>query len=278
MISGDMYADSAVLNSWDGSSLERVGFRGVIPYVGIGGGSGLPNKRLTRDRYLDFVSVGLDVPAVFVELGSYDADGGYNAGVANAQAAMADLIQLGISDVFVIAVNDKTGWVQADIDYVRGFVKVWGSFAGVYGFSSFLEAVWSLVPGIRWFHQCGDRPDKTGTDDFVNVWQDNTRKISNLDVNIIRKVPIMTNPLDESITRYGIKPDGSAEVGSTTLRSVVAWSDFQWDRVNSKLDGIHEEMSNLPAGGPVTFTDAQIGLLGTAIVDALFKRLNGTAP
>lgn len=273
---GDIFADSAELDSFSGTYLRSLGFTGCIPYVGIGGGSTLPHKRLTREAYLDYRSAGLAIPAVFVELNTYDADGGYSAGVANAHAALLDLGSLGIdaTNMFVIACNDKTEYTQADLNYMVGFHSVWGSQTGVYGFSNFLLDVYKMALGIGWYHQCGSVPSVTKTDFFVNVWQDNNYQIQGIDVNHVMRAVEMSDPLDEQIQRQGTKPDGTPESGTVTPRAILAWSDYQWDTVNGKLDRIIAALTQLPVS--VNLTDPQVGQLGVSVVNEAYKRLGGT--
>lgn len=158
-----------------GTALSAAGITGVIRYVGVGGGSSLPHKRLTRVEYADLVAAGRQVLAV-VELGTGDADTGYDGGVANARAAVADLaaITAGLPPIrYVFAANDKPGWSQVDVDYVRGFRDVLGIAAtGAYGFASFLQAVRAAgLAAVYW--QAGEPPSATGTADFVHLWQRN---------------------------------------------------------------------------------------------------------
>lgn len=177
------YADAGTLNAFDGSTIKGMGFDGVIPYIGIGGGGSLPDKRLTQARYLNYKRAGLEVPGAFVERDTSDADSGYNGGVANATAALNDLESMGISIQLIIAVNDKTTFNQADVDYVRGFRDTVGyNRTGVYGFSNYLRAVRTGKLAC-YYHQCGDSPIATGTDTFVNVWQRNDGYYKGLDVN-----------------------------------------------------------------------------------------------
>lgn len=177
------YADSAELNRYSGNSIEAMGFNGVFPYIGIGGGGTLPDKRLTRARYIDYVSTGIELPGAFVEGGINDADSGYEGGRTNAHIALLDLQTMSADIDIIIAVNDKTTFTEADIAYVRGFRDVVGyNRCGVYGFSDYLKAVHNLGYA-SYYHQCGSEPKRTGTDHFVNVWQHNNDSYNGLDVN-----------------------------------------------------------------------------------------------
>jgi len=177
------YADAADLNAYSAKSILGMGFSGVYPYVGIGGGGSLPNKRLTAERYLDYIQTGIEIPGAFVEFGTNDADSGYQGGVNNAQAAVNDLAAIGADIPLLIAVNDKTTWNNEDLEYVRGFSDVVGNHrCGVYGFSGYLQAL-RPFGYVSYYHQCGNSPIFTGTNSFVNVWQRNDGYVNGLDVN-----------------------------------------------------------------------------------------------
>jgi glycoside hydrolase-like protein len=151
-----------------GAALRAAGFTGVVRYVGIGGSA----KRLTAAEYADLSGNGLHVLGV-VESTTTEADNGYAAGVSDARAAQADIANLtgGRGLDFVFAANDKTTYIQADVDYVRGFADVLGvRKTGAYGFSDFLTAVRDAgVATVFW--QAGHPPSITGTGGFVHFWQ-----------------------------------------------------------------------------------------------------------
>ena len=151
-----------------GAALRAAGFAGVVRYVGIGGSA----KRLTAAEYADLTGHGLQVLGV-VESTTTEADDGYGTGVSDAQAALSDIADLtgGRGLDFVFATNDKTTYIAADVDYVRGFASVLGvARTGVYGFSDFLGAVRGAgAASVFW--QCGHPPSLTGTGDFVHFWQ-----------------------------------------------------------------------------------------------------------
>jgi hypothetical protein len=88
--------------------------------------------------------------------------------VADARAVLADPAAAGLPYVF--AVNDKSGFVQADVDYVRGFASVLGDRAAAYGFSSFLRTVRAQCP-VSLYWQAGLPPSATGTQGWVHFWQ-----------------------------------------------------------------------------------------------------------
>ncbi|MGH7743612.1 MAG: glycoside hydrolase domain-containing protein [Candidatus Dormibacteria bacterium] len=162
---GAMWADYS-LGRPGGAALAAAGFTGVIRYVGIS----VSSKRLTAAEYTDLIGNGLSVLGV-VESTISEADNGYDAGVADAQAALADIdvITSGQGLPFVFAVNDKPTYIQADVDYVRGFRDVFGGTTGAYGFTKFLAAIQiEGIASVYW--QCGIQP--TG-DSGVHLWQRN---------------------------------------------------------------------------------------------------------
>lgn len=151
-----------------GAGLRDAGFRGAVRYVGIGGSA----KRLTAAEYTDLTSNGLTVLGV-VESTTTESNNGYDAGVSDAKAALADINTLtnGVGLAYVFATNDQTTYVQADVDYVRGFRDVFGVAAtGAYGFASYLSAVQAAgYASVFW--QAGEPPSLTGTGSFVQFWQ-----------------------------------------------------------------------------------------------------------
>lgn len=228
-------ADSGRLNAYSGATIQTKGFDGVIPYVGIGGGGSLPDKRLSRTRYNDYINTGIAVPAAFVEGGTNDADGGYSQGLINAQAALADLEAMRIDIPIIIAVNDKTGWNANDIEYVRGFRDVVGNHrCGVYGFSTFLAAV-HIHGYASYYHQCGNSPVSTGSDNFVHVWQRNDGVIDGLDVNQVLKS--WTHLEDELINFF--VDDGSRGTDGSFSRVVMEIGSLvyntTWQQYQAKL-------------------------------------------
>lgn len=146
-----------------GAALHAAGITGAIRYVGIGTGP----KRLTVAERDDLLSHGVTVLGV-AESTAAEADNGYNAGVADAKAVLADPAAAGLP--FVCATNDKPTYTQADVDYVRGFASVLGERAGAYGFASFLTAVRAQTP-VSLYWQAGEPPNMTGTQGWVQFWQ-----------------------------------------------------------------------------------------------------------
>jgi hypothetical protein len=150
-----------------GAALKTAGIAGAVRYAGAGSAG----KRLTAAEYADLTAHGVAVRLV-VETSTTGADSGYAAGVRDARAGEADRVAFGLpSTTIIYATNDKPNFVQADVDYVRGFRDVLGvARTGAYGFGSFLAAVHAAgLAGSYW--QAGPAPSRTGTSSFVNLWQ-----------------------------------------------------------------------------------------------------------
>lgn len=151
----------------DGATMAANGITGAIRYL-LAGSSG---KLITRAEYQDLIAHGRQVRFVVEHL-TTDADAGYNAGRLIASHVPAALAALGApADSWVYAANDKPGWSQADVDYVRGYRDVLGvGSTGAYGFGPFLLACHQQgVAGSLW--QAGVAPSRTGTSAIVNFWQ-----------------------------------------------------------------------------------------------------------
>lgn len=161
-----LYADYSAARP-SGAALRAAGFSGVIRYGYVGSAS----KLLTAAEHADLVANGLDVLLV-IERTTTDADGGYAAGTSTATGALTWARSLGLPDsVTICAANDKPGYSQADVDYVRGFRDVLGQArTGVYGFGAFLAL---CVPYASFFWQAGPSPSRTGTSALANAWQRN---------------------------------------------------------------------------------------------------------
>jgi Domain of unknown function (DUF1906) len=146
-----------------GASLAAAGITGVFGYCGIGSAG----KRLTVAEVADMRAHGIQVRGV-VESTTTEDDNGYNAGVADARAALADPVTAGLP--FIYMVNDKPTYLGADLQYAAGFTSIIGSRSGAYGFASFLTAV-RAQGGFHSYLQAGDPPSRTGTESWMNFWQ-----------------------------------------------------------------------------------------------------------
>lgn len=151
----------------NGASLRNAGFIGVIRYVGIGG----LWKRLTAAEYKDLTAHQLQVLTIAENSGA-DAEGGYSAGRANAQAAQADITNLGLpGNTLIFAGVDSNKVAASDaVDYVHGFRDVLGvARTGVYGFDYVINAV-KADGSASVFWQAG-HPPAPGAG--VHFWQRN---------------------------------------------------------------------------------------------------------
>jgi hypothetical protein len=150
-------------NTLSGTTLVAAKIYGALRYVGIGTGP----KRMTVAERNDLTAHSITVFGI-AESTVTEADNGYNAGVRDAQAVLADPASVGLQYIF--AVNDKPTYIQSDVDYVRGFASVLGTRASAYGFASFLVAVRTQTP-VSLYWQAGLPPNMTGTQSFVHFWQ-----------------------------------------------------------------------------------------------------------
>jgi hypothetical protein len=155
-----------------GAALAAAGFVGAIRYVGIGGSG----KRMTAAEYRDLIANGLQVLLV-AEQSTTDAWGGYNAGVANASAALADARALGVPDsvpIFAAADAHATAaQAAAAVDYTRGFRDVLGQGrTGFYGFTETLSAVRNSG-FVTYYWRCGSQPS-AAEQTWTHFWQRNS--------------------------------------------------------------------------------------------------------
>jgi hypothetical protein len=146
-----------------GASLAAAGIAGVFGYCGIGSAG----KRLTVAEVADMQAHGIQVRGV-VESTTTEDDNGYNAGIADARAALADPVTANLPYLYMV--NDKTTYVAEDLQYAAGFASVVGARAGAYGFATFLTAV-RAQGGFHSYLQAGDPPSRTGTEGWINFWQ-----------------------------------------------------------------------------------------------------------
>lgn len=157
-----------------GAALVAAGFTGIIGYIGLGSGP----KLITGAVYRDAIAHGLRV-LLCAELSVHDAEGGYPAGVTNAQKALADARSKGIPDsVGIAAVCDEhltNAQISTCVDYVRGFRDVLGARTGAYGFAEFVDAV-HAQGYASWWWKCGAAPT-TAEAAWITFWQQNTGSI-----------------------------------------------------------------------------------------------------
>lgn len=151
-----------------GSAVSGAGAAGAIRYTG----TPQYGKNTTPAEVASLHSAGREVHGVF-EIGTSDFLGGYNAGVNNARALLADANHCGITGVLFMSADQHitTAQTPAWVQYVKGALTVLGSRLGVYGFA---EAVLAVRSVAHYFWQAGAHPSTTGTASFVNVWQRNS--------------------------------------------------------------------------------------------------------
>lgn len=147
-----------------GATLAGLGIPTALRYGGVGS----TGKRLTIAEVADLHAHGILVLGV-IESTANRSDGGYNAGVADGEAALADPALASLPILF--ATDDQSVDTQANVDYVRGFRDVVGQVrTGAYGFGPFMASVHTA--GVAsWFWQAGPAPSRTGTSGFVHFWQ-----------------------------------------------------------------------------------------------------------
>lgn len=154
-----------------GATIRAAGYGGVIRY--IDSPDRLRTKHTSLAEYRDHVANGLVVRLVMQNT-TADADGGANAGVANALRAKAGADYLGYTGV-IFFTNDRTtvpnptAW-QA---YLDGAASVLGrARTGAYGFKNALD----LAEGhASAFWQAGRKSDLVG---HANFWQDNNTQVT----------------------------------------------------------------------------------------------------
>lgn len=152
-----------------GFSIRRDGYDGVIRYIDA------PNRLKTKhtdlNEYRDHVANGLTVYLVFQNT-TMDPEGGYAAGVANAQRAKAGAEYLGYTGVIFFC-NDKTTLnVNAWHDYLEGAASVLGKDrTGAYGFRNAMDEAFGRVPA---FWQSGRQSELAS---FVHLYQWNNGRV-----------------------------------------------------------------------------------------------------
>ena len=152
-----------------GAALRAAGFTGVLRYCGRPG----LVKNITAAEYQDLINHGLGVLLVYEHF-TADVTGGHPAGVANAQAALADARACGIPDtVGIAAASDEhltAAQVREGLDYLTGFASVLGlARTGAYGFGEYIDAV-KAAGKASWFWQAGHAP---AANSGVHFWQRN---------------------------------------------------------------------------------------------------------
>lgn len=175
-----------------GAVIKAAGYGGVIRY--IDSPDRLRTKHTNLAEYRDHLANGLTVRLVMQNT-TTDADGGANAGVANALRAKAGADYLGYTGV-IFFTNDRTtvpnptAW-QA---YLDGAASVLGKArVGAYGFFNALN----LAAGhASAFWQAGRKSDLVG---HANFWQDNNTQVTVGGITCDRNLVIADYHLEEDM-------------------------------------------------------------------------------
>lgn len=284
-----------------GAALKAAGARGVMRYVGVGGSSTLPAKRLTAGELADLTGHGLIVLGA-VESSTTRSNGGRAQGVADGKAALADPVTKKLPVLF--ATNDQPAWSQANVDYVAGFQSIVGKArTGVYGFGAFLTACSKAGLGsVYW--QAGPSPSRTGTTGLVHFWQRQGGAVQASDGptsptlvtvagvpcdpdNQLKELPTMTTPADF----WSADPTDPAVTGGGKMghelehvRQLADNTDYGFAALAAKVDGLGKQVTGaltkqeadllaaIQAGAQhvdVTLSDEQIASLATPITNQL---------
>lgn len=154
-----------------GDTIKAAGYTGVIRYIDAP--DRLRTKHTDKAEYDSHIAAGLTVRLVMQNT-TTDADGGFPAGVANAQRAKAGADMLGYTGV-IFFTNDRTtvpnvgAWQQ----YLAGAASVLGiQRVGAYGFYNALNAAVGYASA---FWQAGRRSDLVP---HANFWQDNNTQVT----------------------------------------------------------------------------------------------------
>lgn len=154
-----------------GKTIRDYGYTGVIRYIDAP--DRLRTKHTNRDEYNDHIANGLHVLLVMQNT-TTDADGGWNAGVANALRAKAGADYLGYVDI-IFFTNDRTTVPnpKAWQDYLDGAASVLGrDRVGAYGFGNAIDAAQGHAVA---FWQSGRRSELR---DASHFWQDNNTQVT----------------------------------------------------------------------------------------------------
>jgi hypothetical protein len=216
-----------------GAALKAAGVAGVMRYVGVGGSSTLPAKRLTAAELVDLTGHGLIVLGA-VESSTTRSNAGRTAGIADGKAALTDPVTKTLPILF--ATNDQPEWSQANVDYAAGFQSIVGrARTGVYGFGPFLSACHAVGLGsVYW--QAGPAPSRTGTAALVHFWQRQGGAVQAADGptsptvisvagvpcdpdNQLKELPTMTTPADIVNFQYTVDSQPEESLGRRIQRT-----------------------------------------------------------
>jgi hypothetical protein len=154
-----------------GAALDAANVVGVFRYVSAGSAG----KLITAAEYADLVAHGIAVLLVY-EYSTHDAEGGFTAGAAHAQAALSTARAYGIPDTVGIAAacdeHLSAAQVPTAIEYVAGFVSVLElPRTGAYGPAELIDAVHS-ANAAGWTWKWGSAPT-AAEQQWLTFWQRN---------------------------------------------------------------------------------------------------------
>lgn len=251
------------------AALKAAGYTGVIRYIGLGSAG----KRITNAEYQDLTSHGLQVLLV-AELNTHDAEGGYQAGRANATTALADARILGIPDTVGIAAacdEHLTGaQIPAAVDYARGFQDIIGrDRCGIYGFIEFTTACKNAGVG-SWYWRCGTKPS-VADQQWTHFWQRNTGVTQ-------EAVAGITVDINDQLLPVGgddMTPDQNNMLASIWNAVFFGGGDAGPESIIRRLEKIENTVGVIAAGGvDVDALAAKLSAtLGADVAQALGQKL-----
>ncbi|WP_166462951.1 glycoside hydrolase domain-containing protein [Amycolatopsis acidicola] len=178
----DKWADYSA-GKLTGTALRAAGFTGVVRY--IDDPENWRTKHTNNAEYASLVGAGLAVVLV-MEVGTSDADGGYNQGVAYAKRALSGANALGYSGPIFFANDRTTVNVSLWRSYLDGAASVLGiGRVGAYGFK---DAVNAAIGHASYFWQAGRQAD-VQSHVHLYQWNNGNTSVSGItcDINYLYK-------------------------------------------------------------------------------------------
>jgi hypothetical protein len=266
-----LYADYSA-RALTGLELQAAGFGGAVRYAGTPGRT----KNTTAAEVSSLHASGIDVHGVF-ENSTTDYTGGFNAGVTNARALLADAGACGITGVLFMSADQHLTTAQLPVwqQYLQGAKTVLGSRTGAYGFSEAVSAAKAV--GVTNLWQCGSRSTLIAG---ANLYQRNTggTTVSGIAVDINDLItpfsaPAAPQPRSEDMGRvinasngYQGWSDGNLLRGMTATEAAADQTKFPaypmdaatWDAAVARTTAWDARLATPTS---VTLTDAQFTVL-----------------